>query len=161
APRSSVQRTRVAAVAILALAIPGAASAAPSGQHQPARTVDVALGAAATATSAAAGNPAANAVDGSATTPWCATQWTRSVTVDLGTPRTVTGAGIPLAAPAPPSTASLELATEAGDWQPVPAARNIALNGNAPAYLALGQRARYARLTVTTGDGAPACVGEF
>jgi arabinogalactan endo-1,4-beta-galactosidase len=163
ATRSSARRTRLAAVAILALAVPGAAtaaSAAPS-DAQPARTVDVALGASATATSAASGNPAANAVDGSATTPWCATQWTGSVTVDLGTPRALTGAGVTLAATASPSTASLELATQAGDWQPVASARNIALNGNAPAYLALGERARYARLTVTTGDGTPACVGEF
>jgi hypothetical protein len=46
ATRSSARRTRLAAVAILGLVVPGAASAAPTGQHQPGRTVDVALGAA-------------------------------------------------------------------------------------------------------------------
>src|SRR5207248_2196880 len=46
---------------------------------------------------------------------------------------------------------------------PVASAQNIALNGNTPSYVALPrtQAARYARLTVTTGDGTPACVGEF
>jgi arabinogalactan endo-1,4-beta-galactosidase len=44
----------------------------------------------------------------------------------------------------------------------VPSARNIALNANTPSYIVLAaQPARYARLTVTTGDGAPACVGEL
>jgi arabinogalactan endo-1,4-beta-galactosidase len=85
------------------------------------------------------------------------------VTVDLGQPHTLSGLGVTLGSSASPSTVSIDLAVAAGSWQPVAAARNIALDGNTPSYIPLpdGQNARYARLTVTTGDGTPACVGEF
>ena len=129
----------------------------------PGPAVDLALGASATASSAATSGPAASAVDGNAGTSWCATQWTGDVVVDLGTVRTLSGAGVTLASTASPSTASIALGTAAGSWHPVNAAQNIALNGSTPSYIALptGQHARYAKLTVTTGDGSPACVGEF
>ncbi len=129
----------------------------------PTRAVDIAIGASTTASSAAANSPASNTVDGSASTAWCATQWTGTVTVDLGAPRTLSGLGVTLGSTASPATVSIDLAVAAGTWHPVPAARSIALTGNTPSYIPLpaGQTARYARLTVTTGDGTPACVGEF
>jgi arabinogalactan endo-1,4-beta-galactosidase len=129
----------------------------------PLRAVDIAIGANTSASSAAAGAPASNAVDGSASTAWCATQWTGSVVVDLGRPRMLSGLGVTLGSTASPATVSVDLAVVAGAWQPVSAARSIALGGNTPSYIPVpaGQTARYARLTVTTGDGTPACVGEF
>jgi arabinogalactan endo-1,4-beta-galactosidase len=151
---------------IAVIALPGVGLAASDGGSSlsgpPPLRVNLAIGAEASATSAAADSPAANAVDGSATTTWCATQWTGSVTIDLGAQRTLSGAGLTLGATASPSAVSLALATRLDAWKPVPSARNIALNANTPSYIALNaQPARYARLTVTTGDGAPACVGEL
>src|SRR6202043_341561 len=123
----------------------------------PSRAVDIAIGASTSASSAAANSPASNAVDGSASTAWCATQWTGSVVVDLGRPRTLSGLGVTLSSTASPATVSVDLAVAAGSWHPVPAARSIALTGNAPSYIPVpaGQTARYARLTATTGDGTP------
>jgi arabinogalactan endo-1,4-beta-galactosidase len=161
------RRAIVMLVAVTTLAGTLAASARASRTGHPgwARgpAVNLALGANATATSAAAGGPASSATDGNAGTSWCATQWTGTVTVDLGQVRAVSGVGVTLAPTATPSTASLALGTATGAWHPVGAAQNIVLNGNTPSYVALrgGQRARYAKLTVTTGDGTPACVGEF
>ena len=165
-----LRRRRVARLALCAaaaIAVPSGALAAPDaaspGAAGPGLSFDLAIGASASATSAGSNAPAANAVDGSATTTWCATQWTGSVTVDLGAKRSLDGVGITLGASASPSTVAISLGTTAGSWQPVAAAQNIALNGNTPSYVALphGQTARYAQLTVTTGDGTPACVGEF
>ncbi len=165
-PRRPLRAVRLALAAAVAIAVPSVALAAPDqqGAGGPAGlSVNLAIGAAASATSTGSNAPASNAVDGSATTTWCATQWTGSVTVDLGAKRSLDGVGITLGASASPSTVAISLSTTAGSWQPVKAAQNIALNGNAPSYVALphGQAARYAQLTVTTGDGTPACVGEF
>ncbi|HEY3608074.1 MAG TPA: glycosyl hydrolase 53 family protein [Pseudonocardiaceae bacterium] len=167
--RRSVHRPRRArwllATVVLATVVLTGSAQATSADHvpHPLRAVDVAIGASASASSAAAGSPASNAVDGSASTAWCATQWTGSVVVDLGGPRTVSGLGVTLGSTASPATASIDLAVTAGAWQPVASAREIALRGNTPSYIPLphGQTVRYARLTVTTGDGTPACVGEF
>jgi arabinogalactan endo-1,4-beta-galactosidase len=162
----------VALVAVLA--VPAAASApgqAASSDQSAGRTggspsgllVNLAIGDAATASSTAAGAPASNAVDGSATTAWCATQWTGNLSVDLGAVTAVDSVGLTLGASTSPSTVAIELATAAGAWQPVQAARNLAMNPSTPSYIPLpaGQTARYVRVTVTTGDGAPACVGEL
>ncbi len=126
-------------------------------------SVNLALGATATATSAANGQPAANATDGSATTTWCATQWTGTITIDLGARRQLDSVGVTLGSTAFPSTVAIALATEAGSWRPVPSAQNIAANANTPSYVELSrvQAVRYAQVTVTTGDGSPACVGEI
>ena len=157
-------RWLVATVALATVALTGSAqaTAADTAPH-PSRAVDIAIGAGTSASSAAANTPAANAVDGSASTAWCATQWTGSVVVDLGGPRTLSGLGVTLGSTASPATVSIDLAVSAGSWHPVPAARSIALAGDTPSYISSpeGQTARYARLTVTTGDGTPACVGEF
>jgi arabinogalactan endo-1,4-beta-galactosidase len=126
-------------------------------------SVNLALGATATATSAAGGQTAANAVDGSATTTWCATQWTGAVTVDLGAVRKLDSVGVTLGATAFPSSVAISLATDTESWRPVSSAQNIALDANTPSYVALPrvQSARFAQVTVTTGDGSPACVGEI
>jgi arabinogalactan endo-1,4-beta-galactosidase len=153
----------VVVVAAVALVGPGQGTAVGDAVPPLARGVDIAIGAGAAASSAATGAPASNATDGTATTTWCATQWTGSVVVDLGARHTLSGLGVTLGSTASPSTVSIDLAVTADAWHPVAAARNAALNGNTPAYIPLPARqtARYARLTVTTGDGTPACVGEF
>ncbi|GIH18432.1 glycosyl hydrolase 53 family protein [Rugosimonospora africana] len=181
--RSGVRAAQISAIIVALVALPGIAlsstalpgtalngaaladaphPAAPA-TPKPALRVDLAVGSAATASSTAAGAPAANAVDGSATTAWCANQWTGSVVVDLGRSESLDSVGFTLAATASPSTVAVDLGTVAGVWQPVSSARNLAANGDTPAYVPLpaGQKARYARLTVTTGDGTPACVGEL
>jgi arabinogalactan endo-1,4-beta-galactosidase len=164
-PMSTPRLARIALWVVAAAAIPSVALAAPDGNAPTASSlsVNLAIGASASATSTGSGAPASNAVDGSATTTWCATQWTGAVTVDLGARRTLDGIGVTLGATASPSTAAIALGTQAGSWQPVASAQNVALNGNTPSYIPLPhpQSARYARLTVTTGDGTPACVGEF
>jgi hypothetical protein len=126
-------------------------------------SVDLALGGTATASSEADGHPAGNAIDGSATTSWCATQWTGDVVVELGAAKRIYSVGVTLAATASASTVAISLGTEPDSWQPLASAHNIALNGNTPSYVALpgDQAVRYARITVPTGDGAPACVGEI
>ncbi|HEY0805159.1 MAG TPA: glycosyl hydrolase 53 family protein [Pseudonocardiaceae bacterium] len=152
-------------MALAALGLTGSAqpTAAEETVPHPSRAINIAVGASASASSAAANSPASNAVDGSASTAWCATGWTGSIVVDLGGQRALSGLGVTLGSTASPSTASIDLAVTAGSWHPVAAARDIALDGNTPSYLPLpsGQTARYARLTVSTGDGTPACVGEF
>jgi arabinogalactan endo-1,4-beta-galactosidase len=168
--RRTLGRRALAALAAgTAVVGTAAASAHPSHASQPSHpgaggpAVNLALGASASASSAAADGAASSATDGNAGTSWCATQWTGSLTVDLGSVRALSGAGVTLASTASPSTASIALGTAPGTWHPVAAAQNIVLNGNTPSYVALprGQYARYAKLSVTTGDGTPACVGEF
>jgi arabinogalactan endo-1,4-beta-galactosidase len=58
---------------------------------------------------------------------------------------------------------AISLGAESDSWAPLASAQNIALNGNVPSYIPLPQEqaVRYARIAVTTGDGAPACVGEI
>jgi arabinogalactan endo-1,4-beta-galactosidase len=150
---------------LLSAAVPASAGARGADAHRAANpAVNLAeSGGSASATSAGAGTPASEAVDGSASTAWCAGQWRGTLTVDLGTPRTLTGLGVTLAAGAFASNASIELAGRSGDWHDVPSVRNIALAGNTPSYIPLpgAQSARFARLTVSTGDGSSACVGEF
>jgi hypothetical protein len=59
-------------------------------------SLDIALEGTATASTAATGSPASNAIDGNASTQWCSTQWTGSVTVDLGRVRSLDGLGLTL-----------------------------------------------------------------
>jgi hypothetical protein len=104
----------------------------------PTRAVNIAIGASTSASTAAADSPASNAVDGSAGTAWCATQWTGSVMVDLARPRTLSGLGVTLGSTASPATVSIDLAVTPGSWHPVPAARSIASAGNTPSYHGAG-----------------------
>jgi arabinogalactan endo-1,4-beta-galactosidase len=173
--RRSLTRTLAIAVPVV-LAVPlvaalGGHPASPraagsAGQADPARsvpTVDWALSGQASATSAEAGNPASNAIDGDAGTDWCTASWTGTLTVDLGQVRSLSDLGLTLDAASPSADATIEVASQAGDWQPVPAARNLALDPGNPMYVPLprGTRARYAQLTVYSDTGADVCVGEF
>jgi hypothetical protein len=47
-------------------------------------SLNIALTGTASASTEASGSPASNAIDGSASTDWCSTEWTGSLTVDLG-----------------------------------------------------------------------------
>jgi arabinogalactan endo-1,4-beta-galactosidase len=126
-------------------------------------TVNWALSGQATGTSAESGDPAANAIDGDAGTSWCPTSWTGSLTVDLGQARALTDLGITLDSTSPSADATIEVASQPGAWQTVPAARNIALDPGQPMYIPLprGSHPRLARLTVYSGTGASVCVGEL
>jgi arabinogalactan endo-1,4-beta-galactosidase len=134
---------------------------APGPQSVP--TVNWALSGQASADSTESGNPASNAVDGDAGTDWCTGSWTGSLVVDLGQVRSLSDLGITLDATSPSASATIKVATQAGNWQAVPAARNVALDPGNPMYVPLppGTRARYAQLTVYSGTGADVCVGEL
>jgi arabinogalactan endo-1,4-beta-galactosidase len=143
-----------------------AGSAGPAGPADPGDsvpTIDWALSGQASATSAESGDPASNAIDGDAGTDWCTASWTGSLVVDLGQIRSLSDLGITLDAASPSADATIEVASQAGDWQAVPAARNLALDPGNPMYVPLprGTQARYAQLTVYSDTGADVCVGEF
>jgi arabinogalactan endo-1,4-beta-galactosidase len=126
-------------------------------------TVNWALSGQATATSSGTSTPASAAIDGDGGTDWCPSDWTGSLVVDLGQVRSLSNLGLTLDATSPSADATIQVASTAGDWKPVPAAKNIALDPGNPMYVPLphGTRARYAQLTVYSGTGAPVCVGEF
>jgi arabinogalactan endo-1,4-beta-galactosidase len=125
--------------------------------------VNWALSGTATATSESSGGPAANAIDGNASTDWCTSSWTGTLTVDLGQIRSLADLGITLDSASPSASATMRLASVAGDWQQPRAFRNLALDPGNPMYFPLpsGTQARYAELTVYSGTGADVCVGEF
>ena len=103
--------------AIRSLSAPGTATA---DQHRPSQTsLDVALEGTATASTEATGSPASNAIDGSASTMWCSTQWTGSVTVDLGSVRTLDGLGQTLGSGATTALVNFSAGTDPSSLQPV------------------------------------------
>ena len=122
-----------------------------------------ALSGTATATSEESGNPAANAIDGDAGTDWCTSSYTGTLNVDLGQVRALSDLGITLDSASPSASATIELASTAGNWQQIRALKNIALDPGSPMYFPLpaGTHARYAELTVYSDTGADVCVGEF
>lgn len=126
-------------------------------------TIDWALSGQASATSAQSGSPASNAIDGDAGTDWCTSSWTGSLVVDLGQARSLSDLGITLDATSPSASATIQVASQSGAWQAVPAARNVALDPGNPMYVPLppGTRVRQVQLTVYSGTGADVCVGEF
>lgn len=144
---------RLAGAAATAASLPGAGG--PS--------VNLALAGQASADSVQSGNPAANAADGDAGTSWCPAGWTGSLVVDLGQVRRLDGIGITLDAASPSASATIDVAATPGNWSTLPAGKLIALDPPDPMYVPVppGTRARYARLTVKSGTGAPVCVGEF
>jgi arabinogalactan endo-1,4-beta-galactosidase len=170
------KRTALAVGAVL-LAVPLAVSAAVSTAQAraaqprtaqpaspgPAPTVNWALSGTATATSAESGNPAANAIDGDAGTDWCTSSYTGTLDVDLGQVRTLSDLGITLDSASPSASATIELASTAGNWQQIGALKDLALDPGNPVYFPLpgGTQARYAQLTVYSDTGANVCVGEF
>lgn len=141
------------------------AAAAPrdAGPGGPVPTVNWALSGQATANSMETGYPASNAIDGDAGTDWCTSAWTGSLVVDLGQVRSLSDLGITLDAASPSASATIQVASQAGDWQTVPPASNVALDPGNPMYIPLphGTQARYAQLTVYSDTGADVCVGEF
>jgi arabinogalactan endo-1,4-beta-galactosidase len=153
----------VAVMGTAAQARPGGTAARADGGAGAAPTVNWALSGTASATTAEAGKPAANAVDGDAGTDWCTSGYTGTLTVDLGQVRSLANLGLTLDAASPSASATIELASTAGAWQQVPGLRNVALDPGNPLYFPLpdGSRARYAELTVYSDTGADVCVGEF
>jgi arabinogalactan endo-1,4-beta-galactosidase len=149
------------AVAVILPAQATSAHGRPQWQGAP-PTVNWALGGTATATNAEPGYPASSAIDGDASTDWCTSSWTGTLDLDLGQVRSLTGLGITLGGSSPSASASIELASTAGDWQVVPDLRDIALDPGNPMYLPLpgGTQAQYAQLTVYSDTGADVCVGE-
>jgi arabinogalactan endo-1,4-beta-galactosidase len=126
-------------------------------------TVNWALSGTATATDQESANPAGNAIDGDAGTNWCTSSWTGTLTVDLGQVRTLSDLGITMDSASPSASATIELASTAGNWQQIRALKDIALDPGNPMYFDLppGTQARYAELTVYSDTGADVCVGEF
>jgi arabinogalactan endo-1,4-beta-galactosidase len=171
AGRGRALRRRLAATALPAvIALPMVAGlSAPArtttaaAWGQPAPTIDWALAGQASATNSESANPASNAIDGDAGTDWCTSSWTGALTVDLGQVRDLSDLGLTLDASSPSASATIQVASQAGDWQAVPAAKNVALDPGNPMYFPLprGTQARYAQLTVYSDTGADVCVGEF
>jgi hypothetical protein len=126
-------------------------------------TVNWALSGTASATNAESGEPASNAIDGDAGTDWCTSGWTGTLDVDLGQVRSLADLGITLDDASPSASATIELASTAGDWQQIHALKDLALDPGNPMYFPLppGTQARYAELTVYSDTGADVCVGEF
>jgi arabinogalactan endo-1,4-beta-galactosidase len=161
----------IAALVLITPLVTAAASSSPSPAGAPATapnaapTVNWALASAATATATTteSGFPASNAIDGDAGTDWCTSGWTGTLTVDLGQLRRLDDLGITLDSASPSASASIELASTAGDWQQPPALHDVALDPGSPMYVPLpaGTSARYAELTVYSDTGADVCVGEF
>jgi arabinogalactan endo-1,4-beta-galactosidase len=126
-------------------------------------TVNWALSGTATATTAETANPAANAIDGDASTDWCTSGWTGTLTVDLGQLRDLTDLGLTLDNTSPSASATIQYAATAGAWQQPRQLKDIALDPGNPLYFPVpeGTHARYLQLTVFSGTGADVCVGEF
>jgi hypothetical protein len=125
--------------------------------------LNVALAGTATPSTAASGSPAAQAIDGDASTQWCSTQWTGNVTVDLGSVRTLNGFGLTLANTATTALANISAGTDPNALQPVPDLQQQTPPAGKPVYWPLRGtiRARYVKIDVTDNDGTPPCIGEF
>jgi arabinogalactan endo-1,4-beta-galactosidase len=126
-------------------------------------TVNWAIAGSATATTEASGSPASNAIDGNASTDWCTSGWTGTLTVDLGQVRSLSDLGLTLDNTSPSASATIEVASTAGNWQQPRSLKDVALDPGNPMYFALPEdtHARYAEITVFSDTGANVCVGEF
>jgi arabinogalactan endo-1,4-beta-galactosidase len=126
-------------------------------------SINWALSGQASADTSQSGDPASNAIDGDAGTDWCPNSWEGTLTIDLGQVRLLDGLGITLDAASPSADATIQLATNSGQWTTLPTAQNVALDPGNPMYIQVprGTQARYAQLSVQSGTGAPVCVGEF
>jgi arabinogalactan endo-1,4-beta-galactosidase len=125
--------------------------------------LNIALTGTATASTEASGSPAANAIDGSASTDWCSTQWTGNLTVDLGRVRTLDGFGLTLGSTATTALVNLSYGTTAGSLTAVPNAQQQSAPAGEPVYWPAGRgpiKARYVKIDVTDNDGTPPCIGE-
>jgi arabinogalactan endo-1,4-beta-galactosidase len=125
-------------------------------------SLDIALTGTATASTEADGSPAANAIDGSASTNWCATKWMGDVTVDLGRVRSLDGLGLTLGATATTALVNFSSGTSADALHPVPGAQQQSVPAGEPVYWPAGHgglRARYVKVDVTDNNGTPPCIG--
>jgi arabinogalactan endo-1,4-beta-galactosidase len=173
APHSGAFRIGKVGVAVLALVLtagllvagPGASAQLGSSDRRPdtstSLTVNIGLTGTATATTSQANATPDKAIDGNAATAWCATEWTGTLTVDLGQARNLGGFGLTLIGGDPTAEASIAYATSTSDWHNVSSAQHAPVAPNEPVYVPADVRARFARLTVTDWDGKPPCVGEF
>ncbi len=131
----------------------------------PSRTsLDIALEGTATASTQALGSPASNAIDGSASTDWCSTEWTGSVTVDLGRPRMLDGLGLTLKSTATTALVNFSYGNDPSSLRPVPGAAEQSVPAGQPVYWPASGgrlRARYLKVDVTDNDGTPPCIGEL
>ena len=137
-----------------------AAETSPRGET----ALDIALTGTATASTEASGSPASNAIDGSASTDWCSTEWTGSVTVDLGRVRSLDGFGVTLGDTSTTALVNISYGTTAGSLSPIPGAQQQSVPAGQPVYWPSGHgliRARYVQIDVTDNDGTPPCIGEF
>jgi arabinogalactan endo-1,4-beta-galactosidase len=147
----------VALGALLAAGLDAPAQAAPAPLQ-----LNVAIGAAATATTEASGSPASNAVDGSAETPWCSSEWTGTLTVDLGRARRLGGLGMTLGPQSQTALVNVSYATRpGGPYHPLPDAYLSSWPANDPAYVAGAFKARLVQVQVTDNDGTPPCIQEL
>ncbi len=139
-------------------------AAADESSHGGGTSLDIGLTGTATASTEASGSPAANAIDGSASTDWCSTEWTGSLTIDLGQVRSLDGFGLTLGSTATTALVNLSYGTTAGSLQPVPDAQQQSVPAGEPVYWPSGRRmirARYVTIDVTDNDGTPPCIGEL
>jgi arabinogalactan endo-1,4-beta-galactosidase len=140
------------------------ASARRSPQRAEHLVVNIAVDAAASATSEQADHPAALATDGNAATSWCPTSGDAAITVDLGRAQLVSGFGLSLdgATAGAMGSGAVEIAAAGahGGFHDVGAA-TVSLG--TPTWIPVDGRgtiiARQLRVRVT-GD-APVCVGEL
>ena len=157
--------TTFVGLAVLALtrsAVAPAGTASATSSAPGVTALDIAPTGTATASTAAAGAPAGNAIDGSASTNWCATEWTGTLTVDLGAARRLDGFGLTLGSRATTASVSLAYASVAGQWERPKAAQQMSVPAGDPVYLPLsggGADARYVQVSVTDNDGTPPCIG--
>src|SRR3981081_3619476 len=152
-------------MAVLLLSGPGASAQLSSGDSRPDRnnplTVNIALTGTATATTWQPNATPDKAFDGNASTAWCATQWTGTLTVDLGQARNLGGFGLTLIGGDPTAEMSIAYATTTSEWHMVSAAQHAPVPPNEPVYVPADVTARFAQVTVTDWDGKPPCIGEF
>ena len=143
--RDRVQLTIVAAAVLaVALTAPAAASA-----HERSRlAVNLALAGSASAD----GGPAAQAIDGSASTSWCSDAAPARLRVDLRRVRWLSGLGLTLAAGSATSPLRLDVSPDGRHWWP--AAQNVNAPAGEPTYVALPHLTRLVRFVRLTASPA-------
>ena len=127
-------------------------------------SLDIGLTGSASASSEASGSPASAAIDGNASTDWCSTQWTGSLTVDLGRVQSLDGLGVTLGNTTTSALVDISSGTTAGSMQPVAQAQHQSVAPGEPVYWPAAQgtlHARYVTISVTDNDGTPPCIGEL
>jgi arabinogalactan endo-1,4-beta-galactosidase len=127
-------------------------------------SLDIGLTGSASASSEASGSPASAAIDGNASTDWCSTQWTGSLTVDLGRVKSLDGLGVTLGDSSTSALVDVSSGTTAGAMQPVAQAQHQSVPAGEPVYWPASHgtlRARYVTISVTDNDGTPPCIGEL